>query len=332
MLFLSEIVDGLASLIIIINFLGILVPVLLAVALLTLLERKVIGYMQFRKGPNLVGPWGVLQPIADGLKLFIKESIKPSNASPLLFLVSPVSFFFIAVLLWGVIPVYASGLNITPSLLFIITFSSLSVYAVLGSGWASNSKYALLGAIRGVAQTVSYEVSFGLILLPLVFLSGGWSFSGIVEVQESLWMVIPLFPLFIMWYISSLAETNRAPFDLTEGESELVSGYNVEYAGAPFALFFIGEYANIILMNVISVILFLGAEAPFEFLIWGVGIVIIKVVFLIFSFLWVRSSFPRIRYDQLMMVMWKGFLPLSISFLLSYYIIIYLWAGSPSYY
>lgn len=173
MLFLREIVDGLARLIIIINFLGILVPVLLAVALLTLLERKVIGYMQFRKGPNLVGPWGVLQPIADGLKLFIKERIKPSNASPLLFLVSPVSFFFIAVLLWGVIPVYASGLNITPSLLFIITFSRLSVYAVLGSGWASNSKYALLGAIRGVAQTVSYEVSFGLILLPLVFLRGG---------------------------------------------------------------------------------------------------------------------------------------------------------------
>nr|CBH40125.1 NADH dehydrogenase subunit 1 [Amphipholis squamata] len=313
-----------------VNFLGVLVPILLAVAFLTLLERKVIGYMQFRKGPNLVGPWGILQPIADGLKLFIKESVKPSNASPILFFLSPAIFFFIALILWGMVPMMVAGINLSLSLLFLITLSSLSVYAILGSGWASNSKYALLGAIRGVAQTVSYEVSFGLILLPLVFIVGGWSF--ILFSNEGLFLAFPLFPLLLMWYISSLAETNRAPFDLTEGESELVSGYNVEYAGAPFALFFIGEYANIIIMNLVSVILFLGCGAPFNIFVLGLIMMGIKTTFLVFSFLWVRSSFPRIRYDQLMMLMWKNFLPLSIGFLVAYYLSLSMIVGVPSFY
>ncbi len=312
------------------KFLGVIVPVLLAVAFLTLLERKVIGYMQYRKGPNLVGPWGILQPIADGLKLFIKERIKPSKASPFLFFLSPIIFFIIAVTLWRVVPVLIPRTNLSLSLLFVITLSSLSVYAILGSGWASNSKYALLGAIRGVAQTVSYEVRFGLILLPVIVFVGGWSLS-LFRRGYPAFFVLGL-PLFIMWYVSTLAETKRAPFDLTEGESELVSGYKVEYAGAPFALFFIGEYAKIILMNLVRAVLFLGGTTPFRLRIFGLLSLTIKVCFLVFSFLWVRSSFPRIRYDQLMMLMWKKFLPLSIGFLLFYYVMIVIIKGAPPFY
>lgn len=310
----------LGLLVILVKFLGVLVPVLLAVALLTLLERKVIGYMQLRKGPKLVGPWGVLQPIADGLKLFIKERVKPSNASSFLFIASPAAFFFIALLLWGVTPVVRPLLKFSLSLFFVITLSRLSVYAILGAGWSSNSKYALLGAIRGVAQTISYEVSFGLILLPIVFVCGGWSFLLIKNLQQYVWLGLPCFPLLVMWYVSTLAETNRAPFDLTEGESELVSGYKVEYAGAPFALFFIGEYAKIILMKLLTVILFLGSWVPTQYLIIKVVVVVLKVFILVFSFLWVRSSFPRIRYDHLMSLMWKRFLPLSIGLLVFYFL------------
>nr|YP_009730151.1 NADH dehydrogenase subunit 1 [Ophiomastix mixta]QHT54194.1 NADH dehydrogenase subunit 1 [Ophiomastix mixta] len=309
-----------------------LVPVLLAVALLTLLERKVLGYMQFRKGPNLVGPLGILQPIADGMKLFIKENVKPSTASPFLYYLAPPVFFFLAFLLWGVVPLGFSILNVSLSLLFVIALSSLSVYGVLSAGWASNSKYAVLGALRAVAQSISYEVSFALILLSMVCFVGGWGLPLFFSAQSfSFCLVIPFFPLFFLWYISSLAETNRAPFDLVEGESELVSGYNVEYAGAPFALFFIGEYANIILMNVITSILFFGG-----FMEWGLSfwIIILSVIvmFFVFSFLWVRASFPRIRYDQLMMVMWKGFLPLSLSFLYFYLVFLVVLVGTPSFY
>lgn len=236
-------------------------------------------------------------------------------------------FFFFALILWGVVPVVLPALNFGLSFLFLITISRLSVYGILGSGWASNSKYALLGAIRGVAQTVSYEVSFGLILLPLVFIVGAWSLS--VFKDKGMLLILPLFPLAIMWYISSLAETNRAPFDLTEGESELVSGYKVEYAGAPFALFFIGEYANIIVMKLVRTILFLGGRAPSKFFVVGVLSIIMKTVFLVFSFLWVRSSFPRIRYDQLMMLMWKGFLPLCLGFLVFYFIMLIILLGNP---
>ena len=309
-----------------------LVPVLLAVALLTLLERKVIGYMQFRKGPKLVGPLGILQPIADGLKLFIKERIKPYKASPLLFFVAPVIFFCIALILWSVVPVLFSRLKVSCSLLFIIVLSSLSVYAILGSGWASNSKYALLGAIRGVAQTISYEVSFTLILLPLILFVGRWGLERFRTPQKYFWLTFPCLPLFFMWYISTLAETNRAPFDLTEGESELVSGYKVEYAGAPFALFFIGEYAKIIIMKLVSVLLFFGGSSPFLRKSFGLIMLIVKIIFLVFGFLWIRSSFPRIRYDQLMMLMWKKFLPLSIALLIFYYFVLFTLNGIPPHY
>nr|YP_009730164.1 NADH dehydrogenase subunit 1 [Amphiura sinicola]QHT54220.1 NADH dehydrogenase subunit 1 [Amphiura sinicola] len=319
-------------LVLIINFLGALVPVLLAVALLTLLERKVIGYMQFRKGPNLVGPWGLLQPIADGLKLFIKESIKPHNASPFLFFFAPVFFFLISISLWGSMPLLVASLDFSCSLLFIIVFSSLLVYAILGAGWGSNSKYSLLGAMRGAAQAISYEVSLSLILLPLIIIVGSWSLINFSGSQNSFWLVVPCFPLFLMWYISSLAETNRAPFDLAEGESELVSGYNVEYAGAPFALFFIGEYANIIIMNVVSVLLFFGGPSPFSNSVGGLLFMLVKSLLMIFGFLWIRSSFPRVRYDQLMMLMWKNFLPISIGLLLFYFLVLVLLGGVAPHY
>lgn len=305
------------SIIFLLNFIGVVVPVLIGVAILTLLERKVIGYMQFRKGPNLVGPLGVLQPIADGIKLFIKENFSSSVSTSLMFFAAPVRFFLLAIILWGALPVNFSGIYLELSLLFILSISSLSAYSVLVAGWSSNSKYALLGALRGGAQIVSYEVSFRLIIIPLVFFLGSWNLS-ILKVRNSfIWFLFPFFPLWIMWYISTLAETNRAPFDLTEGESELVSGYNVEFAGAPFALFFIGEYAKIILMKLLTVILFFGKVFFWGNLICPVTISLLRSIF-IFSFLWVRSSFPRIRYDQLMMLMWKGFLPASLGLLFFY--------------
>nr|YP_010937558.1 NADH dehydrogenase subunit 1 [Ophiothrix exigua]WKW95567.1 NADH dehydrogenase subunit 1 [Ophiothrix exigua] len=308
------------------NLLLIIVPVLLGVAILTLLERKVIGYMQFRKGPNLVGPLGVLQPLADGLKLFIKETFGPTSSLPLMFILAPGSFFFLAIALWGLIPVRVSGLNLELSFLLILGISSLSAYPVLIAGWASNSKYALLGALRGGAQIVSYEVSFSLIIFPLLFFLGSWNLCFFSSLSEYCFLVVPFFPLFIMWYISCLAETNRAPFDLTEGESELVSGYNVEFSGGPFALFFIGEYANIIFINVLSVILFfsLGSSGAF----YSPVVLSVFGLFFVFSFLWVRSSFPRIRYDQLMMLMWKVFLPLCLSLLFLYFVSVFVLLGN----
>nr|YP_009730177.1 NADH dehydrogenase subunit 1 [Ophiopholis japonica]QHT54233.1 NADH dehydrogenase subunit 1 [Ophiopholis japonica] len=321
-----------SPILVVVSFLGLIIPVLLAVALLTLFERKVIGYTQLRKGPNLVGPLGVLQPIADGLKLFIKENFKPSSASPIMFFGAPASFFFIAIILWGVIPLGSSGVNVSFSLFFILAISSLSAYSVLVAGWASNSKYALVGSLRGVAQIISYEVSFSLIVIPLAFFVGGWGLRSFEFLQNFVWFVIPCLPLFFMWYISTLAETNRAPFDLTEGESELVSGYNVEYSGAPFALFFIGEYANIILVNVLSALLFFGGGSPFYGTLLGVFCLVSKAVFLVFSFLWVRSSFPRIRYDQLMGVMWKGFLPWSVSLLIFYFVSIFIISSFPPFF
>nr|QJX68127.1 NADH dehydrogenase subunit 1 [Minous monodactylus]QVD43005.1 NADH dehydrogenase subunit 1 [Minous monodactylus] len=297
----------------ILNPLAYIVPVLLAVAFLTLLERKVLGYMQLRKGPNIVGPYGLLQPIADGVKLFTKEPVRPSTSSPLLFLLAPMLALTLALTLWAPMPLPYPVLDLNLGVLFILALSSLAVYSILGSGWASNSKYALIGALRAVAQTISYEVSLGLILLSVIILSGGFTLQTFNITQESVWLVVPAWPLAAMWYISTLAETNRAPFDLTEGESELVSGFNVEYAGGPFALFFLAEYANILLMNALSTILFLGASHIPSLPELTAMNLMTKAAMLSVVFLWVRASYPRFRYDQLMHLIWKNFLPLTLA-------------------
>nr|YP_009116550.1 NADH dehydrogenase subunit 1 [Gazza minuta]BAQ20812.1 NADH dehydrogenase subunit 1 [Gazza minuta] len=296
--------------------LTVIVPVLLAVAFLTLVERKVLGYMQLRKGPNVVGPYGLLQPIADGIKLFIKEPVRPSAASPVLFILAPVLALTLALTLWAPMPMPHPVTNLNLSILFILALSSLAVYSILGSGWASNSKYALVGALRAVAQTVSYEVSLGLILLNAILFSGGFTLQIFSTAQETTWLIIPIWPLAAMWFVSTLAETNRAPFDLTEGESELVSGFNVEYAGGPFALFFLAEYANILLMNTLSAALFLGASLTPTLPHLTTISLMTKATLLSVLFLWVRASYPRFRYDQLMHLIWKNFLPLTLGLII----------------
>nr|AFX67618.1 NADH dehydrogenase subunit 1 [Melanotaenia goldiei] len=313
----------------IINSLILIVFILLAVAILTLVERKVLGYMQLRKGPNVVGPYGLLQPVADGLKLFMKEPVRPSTASSLMFLLAPILALTLALTLWAPMPLPSPMADMTLGVLFILAISSLTVYTILGSGWASNSKYALIGALRAVAQTISYEVSLGLILLSTIIFAGGFTLQTFNIAQETIWLIVPAWPLAIMWYISTLAETNRAPFDLTEGESELVSGFNVEYAGGPFALFFLAEYANILLMNTLSAILFLGTSIIYYAPGISTLLLMIKATLLSTVFLWVRASYPRFRYDQLMHLTWKNFLPLTLAMVIWHFALSLALAGLP---
>nr|QHR80324.1 NADH dehydrogenase 1 [Cycloramphus eleutherodactylus] len=300
------------NLLLIISPLCYIIPILLAVAFLTLIERKVLGYMQHRKGPNIVGPTGLLQPVADGVKLFIKEPLRPATSSQTLFLLTPTMALTLAMIIWTPLPMPTPLSNMNLSILFILALSSLTVYSILGSGWASNSKYALIGALRAVAQTISYEVTLALILLCAILLSGNFTLQNFSITQEATWLIFPIWPLTMMWFISTLAETNRAPFDLTEGESELVSGFNVEYAGGPFALFFLAEYANILMMNTISAIIFMGSSTIFHHHLTTLTLMT-KAALLSMVFLWVRASYPRFRYDQLMHLMWKNFLPLTLA-------------------
>ena len=301
----------------------IVVPLLIAMAYLTLAERKVIGWMQLRKGPNVVGPFGLLQPFADGVKLLFKETIIPSGANRVIFVLAPMVTFILALIAWAVIP-FGAGLvlaDINVGFLYLFAISSLGVYGIIMAGWASNSKYAFLGALRSAAQMVSYEVSIGFVIITVLLAVGSLNLSQIVLAQSGgfyNWFVLtPLFPMFVVFFISALAETNRAPFDLPEAEAELVSGYNVEYSSMTFALFFLGEYMNMILMSGMTVILFLGGWMPpldFAPFTWLPGPVwfALKVAAVLFGFLWVRATFPRYRYDQLMRLGWKVFLPLSL--------------------
>ncbi|YP_007625133.1 NADH dehydrogenase subunit 1 (mitochondrion) [Capricornis sumatraensis] len=296
-----------------INILMLIIPILLAVAFLTLVERKVLGYMQLRKGPNIVGPYGLLQPIADAIKLFIKEPLRPATSSISMFILAPILALSLALTMWIPLPMPHPLINMNLGVLFMLAMSSLAVYSILWSGWASNSKYALIGALRAVAQTISYEVTLAIILLSILLMNGSFTLSTLIITQEQVWLIFPAWPLAMMWFISTLAETNRAPFDLTEGESELVSGFNVEYAAGPFALFFMAEYANIIMMNIFTTTLFLGAfHNPYLPELYTINFTI-KSLLLTTTFLWIRASYPRFRYDQLMHLLWKNFLPLTLA-------------------
>lgn len=310
----------LAVLFILLKILSIVVPLLISVAYLTLAERKLMASMQRRKGPNVVGFIGLLQPLCDGLKLLLKEPVLPSSANTIIFLMAPVLTFLLSLLAWASIP-YSPGVvlaDLNIGLLYLFAVSSLGVYGIITAGWSSNSKYAFLGCLRSAAQMVSYEVSLGLIIICVILCVGSLNLSEIVMAQQYVWFVVPLFPCSIMFFISCLAETNRAPFDLPEAEAELVAGYNVEYSSMGFALFFLGEYANMILMSSLCVILFFGGWLPpFDFFVFywipGGFWFGLKVCFFLFCFIWVRAAFPRYRYDQLMRLGWKVFLPLSLA-------------------
>ncbi len=306
------------------KILAIVLPLLGAVAYLTYAERKVIGAIQLRKGPNVVGPFGLLQPLADGLKLFLKETIVPTSANKGVFIIAPMLTFILAIIAWAVIP-FDEGMvlaDLNVGILYIFAISSLGVYGIVMAGWASNSKYAFLGALRSGAQMVSYEISIGLIIISVLLTTGSLNLSDIVRGQVGgiwEWNFIYHLPMFVVFIVSILAETNRAPFDLPEAEAELVSGYNVDYSAMTFALFFLGEYANMILMSGLCAVLFLGGwTAPLPVLEFIPGAIwfILKICFVLFIFLWVRATFPRYRYDQLMRLGWKVFLPLSFAWVM----------------
>jgi NADH-quinone oxidoreductase subunit H len=302
--------------------LAVVVPLLIGVAYLTYFERKVMGAIQMRKGPNVVGPFGLWQPFADALKMVFKETIFPTGADRLLFVLAPMITFGLAVTAWAVIPVNNGWAvaNINVGILYLFAISSLGVYGIIIAGWASNSKYAFLGALRSAAQMVSYEVSMGFVIVTVLLCAGSLNLNDIVLAQRHLWYAIPLFPMFIIFFISGIAETNRAPFDLAEGETEIVAGFFVEYSAMTFALFFLGEYANMILVSAMTTLLFLGGWlSPLPFLpftlvpgaIWFLA----KILLCLFVFVWVRATLPRFRYDQLMALGWKVFLPLSLIWL-----------------
>ncbi|HYH19598.1 MAG TPA: NADH-quinone oxidoreductase subunit NuoH [Azospirillum sp.] len=308
--------------IIVLQILAIVVPLLVGVAYATYAERKVLGAIQMRQGPNIVGPFGLLQPFADGLKLFAKEQVLPAGANRVLYYIAPMLTFLLALVAWAVIPfdygMVLSNLNV--GILYLFAISSLGVYGIIVAGWASNSRYAFLGGLRSAAQMVSYEVSMGFVIITVLLCVGSLNLTDIVRAQEKIWFVVPLFPMFVIFFISALAETNRSPFDLPEGESELVAGFMVEYSSAPFALFFLGEYANMILMSAMTSILFLGGWLPpldIAPLNWIPGPIwlALKIAFFMFVYIWVRGTMPRYRYDQLMRLGWKVFLPFSLAWL-----------------
>ncbi|MSO99734.1 MAG: NADH-quinone oxidoreductase subunit NuoH [Acetobacteraceae bacterium] len=306
----------------VIKALALLVPLLIAVAYLTYAERKVMAAIQLRKGPNVVGWFGLLQPFADAIKMMTKETVIPSGANRVLFVMAPMLTFVLAMLAWAVIPMNDGWAiaNINVGILYLFAISSLGVYGIIIAGWSSNSKYAFLGAMRSAAQMVSYEVSMGFVLVTVLLCAGSLNLTDIVRAQTKVWFFIPLFPMFVIFFISALAETNRAPFDLPEGESEIVAGFFVEYSSMSFGLFFLGEYANMILMSAMTAILFLGGWLPplnMEPFTWVPGPIwlILKICALLFTFIWVRATFPRYRYDQLMRLGWKVFLPFSLGWL-----------------
>ena len=307
----------------VLKILAIVVSVLISVAYFTIAERKIVGIIQRRKGPNVIGIVGLLQPLADGLKLFVKETIFPSNSNLIIFLIAPMLTFILSLIGWAVIPlskqIVLSDLNV--GVLYLFATSSLSVYGIIMAGWSSNSKYPFLGALRSAAQMISYEVSIGFIIINVCICAGSFNLSSIILAQKNIWFIIPLLPMFIIFCVSMLAETNRHPFDLPEAEAELVSGYNVEYSAMTFALFFLGEYANMLLMSAFVSILFLGGWWPcinLSFLniipnsLWFSLKIALGVIFFIVT----RATLPRYRYDRLMYIGWKNFLPLSLGYLL----------------
>jgi len=305
--------------IIIAQIMAVIVPVLVSVAFLVYAERKVLALIQLRRGPNIVGPFGILQSFADALKLLTKENIIPSGSNKIVFILAPIITMVLSLAAWAVIP-FAPGWvvsDINVGVMYLFAVSSLSIYGVIMAGWASNSKYPFLGALRSAAQMVSYEVSIGFVIITVLLCVGSLNLTKIVEAQRTVWFAIPLLPMFIVFFISALAETNRLPFDLPEDEATLVAGFFTEYSSASFVLFFLAEYASMILMSAMTVILFLGGWLPpfdiFPFnvvpgIIWFTA----KIIFVLFLFIWVRGTFPRYRYDQLMRLGWKIFLPLSL--------------------
>ena len=306
--------------IIIAQILAVLMPVLISVAFLVYAERKVLALIQLRRGPNVVGPFGILQSFADALKLLTKENIVPANSNKIVFLLAPIITMVLSLAGWAVIPFAPNWViaDINVGIMYLFAVSSLGVYGIIMAGWASNSQYPFLGALRSAAQMVSYEVSIGFVIITVLLCVGSLNLTKIVEAQQTVWFAIPLLPMFVVFFISALAETNRLPFDLPEDESTLVAGFFTEYSSASFVLFFLGEYASMILMSSMTVILFMGGWLPpFDIFplnaIPGVIWFVIKIIFILFLFIWVRGTFPRYRYDQLMRLGWKIFLPFSLT-------------------